>query len=166
MAMRSAWFVSKKSKKGKFASRGFTVMEMMVGSLILVIVILGIMRMLEASRDSRFTTIERAEMLRTSRTALDTIGHDIVNAGVSYPNSGAVVPNGLLVGVLGQTYIDTDTIHDFMTPIIAGDGVNAVGSASTDQLSLIFIDNTFNGGNALSISSASSASSWMVMNST
>src|SRR5581483_3378397 len=151
-------------KAARYTAGGFTLVEMMIGAAIFIIVILAVLKLLEASRDARFTTTERSEMLRTARVALDTMGHDIVNAGVSYPNSGAMVPNGLLPTILGQTYIDSDGVHDFMTPIISGDGVNTVGSASTDQLSLIFMDNTFNGGNALSISSASTSSSWMVIN--
>jgi hypothetical protein len=83
---------------------------------------------------------------------------------VGYPDNGATIPNGLETTILGQTYTDGDSNHDWVTPIVAGNGVNTVNGVATDQISLIFVDNTFNSGNALSISGDTVGSSWMTIN--
>jgi Tfp pilus assembly protein PilW len=154
----------KKKRASLFNSRGFSMLELMISSAIFIIVVLATFKLLETARDARFTTTERAALLRTARTALDTMGHDLVNSGVGYPNNGATVPNGLIATILGQTYTDSDTNYDWLTPTVAGDGINAVNSVNTDQISVIYLDNTFNSGSALSISSATTASSWMTIN--
>ena len=137
MATFTVWGGNKRRAKRKaagFRDEGFTMIELMISSAIFIVVVLAIFKLLEASRDSRFTTTERSALLRAARTALDTMGHDIVNSGVGFPDNGATVPNGLEATILGQTYTDGDGSHDWITPIVAGDGVNTVGSNSTDQI--------------------------------
>jgi hypothetical protein len=162
--MKSPATKENKARRVRFRSGGFTMMELMISSAIFLVVVLAIFKLLEAGRNSRFVATERAALLRGARTALDTMGHDIVNSGVGYPDNGATIPNGLETTILGQTYTDGDGTYDWVTPIVAGDGINAVNGVNTDQISVIFVDNTFNSGNALSISSGTPASSWMTIN--
>jgi type II secretory pathway pseudopilin PulG len=154
-------------KAGRSCSKGFTMLELMISSAMFIVVLLAIFKLLESSRDVRFTTGERAALLRAARTAVDTMGHDIVNSGVGYPDSGAKIPQGLVVGILGlPAYTDSDANYDWITPIVAGDNINAVNSVNTDQISLIFVDSTFNGGSPLTATSATTGSSWMTITTT
>ena len=153
-----------KKKAGLFSAGGFSMIELMISAAIFIVVVLAIFRLLESSRDARFTTGERSSLIRAARTSIDTMGHDIVNSGVGYPNAGSTIPSGLLSGIVGQTYTDGDANFDWVTPIIAGDNVNAVNGVNTDQITVIFLDSTFNNGSALSISSATTGSSWLTIN--
>jgi len=156
--------ITDKKKRARFSVGGFSMVELMISSAIFIVVVLAIFKLLEAGRASRFVTTERAALLRGARTAMDTMGHDLVNSGVGYPDNGSVIPNGLEATILGQTYTDGDGSHDWVTPIVAGDGVNTVNGVATDQITIIFVDNTFNNGNALSVSSATPGSMWMTIN--
>lgn len=134
---------------------GFSVVEMMVSIVIFGIVLGSIYGLLEVGRSGRLNTNMRSEVLQNSRIAINTIGRDIINSGVGYPNIGALVPDNRLAGLFGGV-ADADAIPDFVTPVYARNNINSVNGTMTDLVSIAFIDNSFNAGVSIPISAITS----------
>lgn len=149
MTMRS--HNSIEASHSKRTQLGFTMLEMAVSMAIFAIVMGSIYALLHIMRGGRVNTSQRAEVLQGVRTALNSIGRDAINAGVGYPNTGALIPDNKLTLVGGVA--DSDTSLEFLTPVYAADNVNSVNGTSTDQVTFLYIDDVFNGGASLPISS-------------
>ncbi len=135
---------------------GFTVIEVGVAMIIFTIVMAGVYGLLQVGRSGRLNTHMRSEILQNSRVAINTIGRDIINAGVGYPNVGSLVPDNQASVMFGGT-ADADAIADFITPVFSRNSAGSVNGTQTDQISLAYIDDTFNGNVSLPVS-ASNAS--------
>jgi prepilin-type N-terminal cleavage/methylation domain-containing protein len=144
-----------KTAAGHNRQAGFSLVEMIVGVTVFTIVMGAIYGLLQVGRSGRLNTSMRSEVLQNARIAINTIGRDIINAGVGYPNIGALVPDNRLAGLFGGT-ADSGTVADFLTPVYAREGVNSVNGVMTDQVTLAFIDNSFNSGNSIPISAIGS----------
>jgi prepilin-type N-terminal cleavage/methylation domain-containing protein len=132
---------------------GFTILEMTVSMAILAIVMGSIYGLLHLSRSGRINTTQRAEVLQGVRTALNAMGRDAINAGVGYPNVGALIPDNKLT--LVGAAADSDTTAELLTPVYAANNVNTVNGTATDEVTFLYIDDTFNGGASLPISTIS-----------
>lgn len=141
---------------------GFSVLELAVGITIFTIVMGAVYGLLQVGRSGRLNTTMRAEVLQNARVALNTLGRDIINAGVGYPNVGALVPDNRLAGLFGGAD-DENTDPDFVTPLHARNNVNTVNGALTDQLSIAFVDDSFNGGISLPVSAINSTGQDLVI---
>jgi len=130
---------------------GFTMLEMVVSMAIFTIVMGSIYALLHTMRGGRVNTSQRAEVLQGVRTALNSMGRDAINAGVGYPNTGALIPDNKLTLVGGGS--DSDTSLEFLTPVYAANNLNSVNGTATDEVTFLYIDDTFNSGNSLPISS-------------
>src|SRR5438552_16834389 len=130
---------------------GFTMLEMVVSMAIFTIVMGSIYALLHTMRAGRVNTSQRAEVLQGVRTALNSMGRDAINAGVGYPNTGALIPDNKLTLVGGLS--DADTSLEFLTPVYAANNLNSVNGTATDEVTFLYIDDTFNSGNSLPISS-------------
>lgn len=137
---------------------GFSIIELVVGVTIFIIVMGAIYGLLELGRSGRLNTTQRSEVLQNMRIAINTLGRDAINAGVDYPNQGAMVPDDKLrslaniANIAGQS-LDVDNEEDMVTPVYAKNDVNRIGTLDTDQVTIAFIDDTFNGNSQLPISS-------------
>ena len=127
---------------GRSSRGGFTVVEMMISMAVFIIVMGAIYGLLEVGRNGRLNTNQRWEVLQNVRIALNAVGRDAINAGVDYPNLGAMIPSGKLTLVGGAN--DGDGNPDFLTPVFAADGVNPVNGTPTDQVTFLYVDDTFN----------------------
>ena len=95
---------------------GFTLIELTVGVVVFAIVMSSIYGLLMLARSGRLNTNQRSEILQNMRIALNTIGRDAINAGVDYPNLGAILPDDSLATAFGITP-DSDTDSDLLTPV-------------------------------------------------
>jgi prepilin-type N-terminal cleavage/methylation domain-containing protein len=129
---------------------GFTLLETVVSMAIFTIVMGAIYGLLHVARSGRLNTSQRTEVLQNARVALNTIGRDAINAGVGYPNLGALIPDDRL-SIIGLS-ADGDTTPDFLTPVYAGDNANSVNGVMTDQVTFLFVDDSFNNGASVPIS--------------
>jgi prepilin-type N-terminal cleavage/methylation domain-containing protein len=129
---------------------GFTMIEMVISIAIFSIVMGSIYGLLHVARGGRINTSQRTEVLQGVRVALNAIGRDSINAGVGYPNLGALIPDNKLSLVGGAA--DADTTLEFLTPVYAANNLNSVNGTLTDQVTFLYIDDAFNGGAALPIS--------------
>jgi Type IV Pilus-assembly protein W/Prokaryotic N-terminal methylation motif len=132
---------------------GFTVVETMISLAVFIIVIGAIYGLLEVGRAGRLNTNQRWEVLQNVRIALNAVGRDAINAGVDYPNLGAMVPSGKLTLVGGGN--DGDGNPDFLTPVFAADNINSVNGVRTDQVTFLYTDDSFNGGTSVPASAIS-----------
>ncbi|HKP88056.1 MAG TPA: prepilin-type N-terminal cleavage/methylation domain-containing protein [Blastocatellia bacterium] len=132
---------------------GFTIIEMVISLAIFTIVVGAIYGLLEVARAGRLNTTNRAEVLQNVRVGLNAVGRDAINAGVGYPNLGAMVPDDrtALVGAAA----DGDNNPDFLTPVYAANNLNSVNGVLTDQVTFLFVDDTFNGGASIPVSAIS-----------
>jgi type II secretory pathway component PulJ len=130
------------SERPDSAQSGFSVLELTVAAAIFVVVLLAVYSLLEVGRSDRFTTFQKTEAIQNVRIALNTIGRDAINAGVGYENTGAQMPdNALTLLNLGP---DADTENDILTPVVCGNGMNAVNGITTDQVTFVFVDDVLN----------------------
>jgi hypothetical protein len=81
------------------------------------------------------------------------MGGDAINAGVGYPNLGALIPDDKL-SIIGVP-ADGDATPDFLTPVYAGNNMNSVNGVVTDQVTFLYVDDAFNGGASIPVSSIS-----------
>lgn len=132
---------------------GFTVVEMAVSMAIFGIVMGSIYGLLHVARGGRINTGQRTEVLQGARVALNAIGRDAINAGVGYPNLGALIPDNKL-SLIGVPP-DPDNALEFLTPVYAGNNMNSVNGTLTDQVSFLYVDDAFNSGTSLPVSGVS-----------
>jgi len=133
--------------------RGFTVVEVMISVVIFVIIVTATYGLLEVGRAGRLNTNQRWEVLQNVRIALNAVGRDAINAGVDYPNLGAMIPSGKLTVVGGAN--DGDGNPDFLTDVFATDNINSVNGVLSDQITFLYIDDSFNGGTSVPASAVS-----------
>lgn len=134
---------------------GFSMIEMIIGVTVFTIVMGSIYGLLQVGRSGRLNTTMRSEVLQNARIAMNTVGRDIINSGVGYPNIGALVPDNELVKLFGTT-ADSGSSADFVTPVYARNAVTSINGVNSDQISLAFVDNSFNNGNSIPISAVGS----------
>ena len=136
------------------AEAGFSLLEFIVAVAIFTVVVGAIYGLLEVGRSDAFNTSQMTETMQNGRIALNTIGRDAINSGVGYWKSGGRVPDGTLERLLFLP-TDTDTVDDWLTPIVPGNGVRVIDvdgtDVPTDAVTFVYQDNTFNGGRSLAV---------------
>lgn len=155
-AMPARWRTRRACDDSSASQQGFTIIEMMISVTVFIIVVGAIYGLLEVGRAGRLNTNQRWEVLQNVRIALNAVGRDAINAGVDYPNLGAMIPSGKLTIVGGAN--DGDGNPDFLTPVFAADNVNAVNGVATDQVTFLYIDDSFNSGTSVPASAISAPS--------
>lgn len=135
--------------------RGFTIVELMVATVLFLIVTGSIYGLLAISRSDRFTANQRVEVLKSLRSSLNMIGRDALNAGYGYRKTGALVPDNIVGTRLGIA-TDYDTVNDSLVAVMTGNAINTNAlqpdtTVKTDIVSFIYRDMTFNDGNALTV---------------
>ena len=140
--------------------KGFSLLELLVAVVIFAVVIMGIYSLLEVGRSERFTTVQKTESIQNVRIALNTIGRDAINAGVGYENTGAQIPDNRLA--LLNFAADANNANDNLTPVVSGNNINAVNGTATDQVTFIYVDDTFNAPAAAAAAAAASSSGTFV----
>lgn len=129
---------------------GFTIVEVVVSVAIFGIVMAAVYGLLEVARAGRLNISQRTDVLQNVRVALNTMGRDTINAGVGYPNLGALIPDDKL-SLIGIPP-DGDTNPDLLTPVYAGNNLNSVNGRMTDQVTFLYVDDAFNNGSSIPIS--------------
>lgn len=137
------------------SQKGFTLLEMIVAITIFLIVTGAVYGLLQIGRIDRNRSSRRSDMLKNARTAIHLMGRDVLNAGMSFHQRGAIVPDNFISNRLGIP-TDADTKRDVLTSVIAGNNLfvnnlNADTSVRTDLISFSYRDMSFNTGNAVSL---------------
>lgn len=147
------------AKNSNTAQQGFSLLEMMVAVTIFLIVTGSVFGLLQIGRVDRNRSSRRSDMLKNARTAIHLIGRDVLNAGMSFHQRGAIVPDNFLSTRLGVP-VDADTSRDILTSVVAGNNLftNALNpdtTVRTDLISFSYRDMGFNTGNIVSLTGVS-----------
>jgi len=128
---------------------GFSLLELLIAMVIMVIVTGSIFGLLQVARQTRTVVSENTGLNKTVRLALNLVSRDTYNAGYGYPLRNTVVlPDNRISSLLGIPN-DYDATRDTVPPIIAGNNItvntyNTVPGTRTDQVTFLFKDPTFN----------------------
>ncbi len=134
---------------------GFSLVEMMVSMVIFLIVTGAIYGLLQAGRLDRDRSSRRTDILKNARAAVYLIGRDALNAGLSFHEKGAIVPDDFISTTLGLPR-DADSNRDILTSVIAGNNVfqnnlNEDPNLRTDLVAFAYRDMNFNGGTTVGL---------------
>lgn len=153
-----------KDKLGKYPQspaarnqKGFSLLEMIVAITIFLIITGSVYGLLQIGRIDRNRSSRRSDMLKNARTAIHLMGRDALNAGMSYHQRGAHVPDNFLSTRL-ELPLDADTKRDILTSIVAGNNLftnelNPDPALRTDLVSFCYREMPFNTGNVVELSS-------------
>lgn len=130
----------------KKTDSGFTLIELLLSTVLLLILIGPLLAFLRVGQINRSITTKTTDLEQNARAAMITMGRDITNAGFNFApqfSLGSVtIINGLQPG-------------NILTPIIPGNNLNPVNTSNsagtvvsnnTDQISIVYVDQTFNNG--------------------
>ena len=131
---------------------GFSLLEMIVATTIFIMVTGSIYGLLELGREDRNRTSRRGDTQKNARIAMYLIGRDVMNSGLGYHKTGALVPDDFVKNRLGVP-LESGTGRDMLTSIVGGNNVfsNRFLSASekTDSIAFLYRDLDFNNGQAI-----------------
>ncbi|HEU4388808.1 MAG TPA: prepilin-type N-terminal cleavage/methylation domain-containing protein [Blastocatellia bacterium] len=131
--------------------RGFTIVETVIAIAVFTIVMASIYGLLEVGRRGRSNTLQRNEVLQNARIAVNYISRDIINAGVSYPIQGALLPDDRLNGLGLSATPDVDPDFDSLSPVFSSNNIDLINGVQTDQVTLAYLDDAFNNGRGLAL---------------
>jgi prepilin-type N-terminal cleavage/methylation domain-containing protein len=144
------------------SQKGFTLLEMIVAITIFLIITGAVYGLLQIGRIDRNRSSRRSDMLKNARTAIHLIGRDVLNAGMSFHQRGAIVPDNFISTRLGVP-ADADTKRDVLTSVIAGNdlftnNLNPDTTVKTDLISFSYRDLSFNAGDVVGLTGVTASS--------
>lgn len=149
------------SKSRKYSQAGFSLLEMIIAVTVFLIVMSAVYGLLQIGIISRNTINNRSETITNARTAVNTVGKDVVNAGLGFSRVGGVVPDDFFTEIL-DLKDDSGSERDLLTGVIAGNDVSesdlSKNGNKNDVIAFAFRDLSFNGGNSIPIVDAPIAS--------
>jgi prepilin-type N-terminal cleavage/methylation domain-containing protein len=143
------------SNQKQRGENGFTLLELMIAMVIFLVVTASIYGLMQLGTYDRNRASNRTDVLKNVRVAVREIGSEVLNAGLGYNRSGAVVPDNFNSTRLGVPP-DVDGNRDMLTSIIAGNNLftnnlNANTAARTDMITFAYRDLDFNAGNVINL---------------
>ncbi len=128
--------------------KGFTIVEVIIAMVVFLIVTGAVYGVLQIAQRSRTTVSQQVQLTKSVRLALNLLGRDTFNAGFGYPLKDSVNLTDNRMATLLGVPVDTNSTQDTIPPVIAGNNLTlntfAVPNTTTDQVTFIFKDSTFN----------------------
>lgn len=147
--------------KNKNHQAGFSLLEMIIAITVFLIVMSAVYGLLQIGIISRNTINSRSETITNARAAVNSVGKDVVNAGLGFTRVGGIVPDDFVSQYLNIPN-DNGPERDLLTAIIAGNNVResdlSVNGIKNDVIAFGFRDLQFNGGSSITVSDAPIAS--------
>ena len=135
-------------------NHGFSLVELMISITIFLIVTAAIYGVLRIGVISRNAINGRSETITNARAAVNSVGKDVVNAGLGFSKVGGIVPDDFVAEIL-DTEKDSNPQRDLLTSIVAGNNVDqsdlSVNGQKNDVIAFASRDLQFNGGNSLTV---------------
>ena len=145
------------NKNINYSQAGFSLLEMIIAVTVFLIVMSAVYGLLQIGIISRNTINNRSETITNARTAVNSVGKDVVNAGLGFTRVGGIVPDDFVRQFL-DTSNDSGPQRDLLTGIFAGNNVResdlSRNGTKNDVIAFAFRDLHFNNGNSLTISDA------------
>lgn len=140
---------------------GFSLIELIISITVFLIITASIYGLLRIGLLSRNSLNNRSETITNARSAVNSVGKDIVNAGLGFSRVGGIVPDGFTNDHL-DLQDDNGSERDLLTGIIAGNNIEksdlSIKGQKNDVVAFASRDLQFNGGNPLIIIDAPIAS--------
>lgn len=150
-----------KHKAVNYSQAGFSLMEMIIAVTVFLIVMSAVYGLLQIGIISRNTINNRSETITGARVAVNSVGKDVVNAGLGFTRVGGVIPDDFFTEILNLDD-DNGQQRDLLTGIIAGNNVResdlSRNGTKNDVIAFAFRDLQFNNGNSILITDAPIAS--------
>jgi prepilin-type N-terminal cleavage/methylation domain-containing protein len=142
-------------KKERFKKQtGFSLIELIVSITVFLIITASIYGLLRIGLLSRNSINNRSETITNARAAVNSVGKDIVNAGLGFSRVGGIVPDGFTKDQL-DLEDDNGPQRDLLTGIVAGNNIKgsdlSISGQKNDVVAFASRDLQFNGGNPLTI---------------
>jgi prepilin-type N-terminal cleavage/methylation domain-containing protein len=141
----------------KHSAGGFSLLEMLIAMVVFTIIMTAIYGLLRIGHVSRNAVNDRGETIKNARVAVNSVGRDVVNAGLGFSRVGGLVPDDFAADHLDIPN-DSGSERDLLTGIIAGNNIResdlSVGGQKNDVIAFAFRDLQFNNGNPLIITDA------------
>ncbi len=137
--------------------KGFSLVELLVAMGLMLILMVPLMSFMNAGQLARSASLRLTDIEQNARAALQSIGRDIQNAGYSLAPNIPINDCDMFATLTGPALPPPQRY--FVSPIIPGNNLNLVRTQNsagatvtnlTDQITLIFVDQTFNNGLPLS----------------
>jgi len=136
---------------------GFSLVEMIIAMVVFMIIMSAIYGLLRFGNISRSSINSQTETIKSARTAVNSVGRDVVNAGLGFSRVGGLVPDDFAPGHLSISN-DNGPERDLLTGIIAGNDLResdlSRNGQKNDMIAFAFRDMQFNNGNPIMISDA------------
>ncbi|MBL8151381.1 MAG: prepilin-type N-terminal cleavage/methylation domain-containing protein [Blastocatellia bacterium] len=138
---------------------GLTLVELLVSMALLLVLLVPLLSFMRAGQLARSTTVRLADVEQNARAALQSIGRDIQNAGYNFAPSIPVGSSAFLDPLTGPPIPAPAPSAYNISPILPGNNINLVRTVDsngatvtnrTDQITMIFVDQSFNEGRPLS----------------
>ena len=133
---------------------GFSLLEMLVAIGLFLIVTGSVYSLLELGRSDRNRTSRRGDTQKNARIAMYMIGRDVMNAGLGYHKTGALVPDDFVADRTGSPD-DFDSERDLLTSVICGNNVLSnkflPTTQKTDSIAFVYRDLDFNNGKPITV---------------
>lgn len=146
----------------KLGQAGFSLLEMLVAVSLFIIVTGSVYALLELGRSDRNRTSRRGDTQKNARIAMYLIGRDVMNAGLGYHKTGALVPDDFLSSRIGVP-TDPNTDRDLLTSVACGNNVFSnkflPSTQKTDAIAFVYRDLDFNDGKPITVTSEVGGSS-------
>jgi prepilin-type N-terminal cleavage/methylation domain-containing protein len=146
-----------KNKTINNSQAGFSLVELLIAVTVFLIVMSAVYGLLKIGIISRNTINHRTETITNARTAVNTVGKDIVNAGLGFTRVGGIVPDDFFTELL-DLKDDGGSQRDLLTGIIAGNNIKesdiSKNGTKNDVVAFAFRDLSFNNGKAVSVTDA------------
>src|SRR5690348_10349302 len=80
-------------RKRNYFEAGFSLIEMLIAMVVFTIIMTAIWGLLRIGNVSRNKVNDRSETIKNARVSVNSIGRDIVNAGLGFSRVGGLVPD-------------------------------------------------------------------------
>jgi prepilin-type N-terminal cleavage/methylation domain-containing protein len=139
------------------SQRGFSLLELMISSVIGLIMFVGITSLFRMGMNTTFTVTQRAETQQNLRAGIELMTKDISLAGAGLPSGGLVLPNNLgnskiACNQAGTCYVPGDLypasqmtgiIPGFANGVQNGTPIAEAPGAVNDSITSIYCDYNF-----------------------
>lgn len=136
-------------------------LEMIIAVTVFLIVMSAVYGLLRIGIISRNAINNRSETITNARTSVNSVGKDVVNAGLGFTRVGGIVPDDFFTELLDLDN-DNGQQRDLLTGIIAGNDVResdlSRNGQKNDVIAFAYRDLQFNSGNSVTITDAPIAS--------
>jgi type IV pilus assembly protein PilW len=148
-------------KKRECHDKGFSLLELMIASMVGLIILGGVMGLLNQAFKGNSNILQRSQLQQNAQVALNLVSQDLTIAGTGIAQGGIPLPSGAASTaakrgcttsgcgswVITSNY-GVDNVNNRLYSVMCGDGLGPnVGAGATDIITVAFLDTNVDLGN-------------------